>query len=628
MRLRPPPNLKQPGTGCPILNAPSAFRVGKRKRRNGLASPVLLAAAPSFARSWLEGWECAKKADGLHGDPTTRIPEGCNENSPGRSLSAALADDKRSPGKRAQKEIREPRRGDRTGPGSTVLLAAAPSFERSWLEGWESTLLKLTVSAAALLALAGCKPVGPNYKQPAYQPPAAYKEAGASSVVVPPPNPQGGGWQPANPSDGLLKGNWWEIYQDPQLNRLEDRIATTNVQLRQALETYQAARDQVSAVRANLFPTVNGAVSETPEKVSSNQPLFNKSANANTTYYNNLVIGAQASWEPDFWGRIRRSVEQARANAQASAADLANVDLTLHAEMAADYFALRGLDSEIRLLTDTVADLEQQLTLTRQRLAGGVSTDVDVAQAQTQLDTVRAQLTDLGVARAQYEHAIGTLANYDLSQFSIPPSPLDLPLPKIPLGVPSQLLERRPDIAAAERLTAAANAQIGIAVSAYYPTISLSATGGFQSTNPGTWIQGPSSMWTLGAQAAELLFDAGQRHALTAQARHAYDAQADGYRNTVFSAFQDVEDQLSGLRILEQESGQEAEAVAAAQHSFDLSNARYKGGVTSYLEVLTAEQTLLQDQVTAISIESRQFGASVGLVRSLGGGWDITQLPK
>jgi NodT family efflux transporter outer membrane factor (OMF) lipoprotein len=479
----------------------------------------------------------------------------------------------------------------------------------------------------ALALLAGCKPVGPNYQQPAYQTPAAYKETGASTVV-PPPNPQGGGWQPANPSDGMLKGNWWEIYQDPQLNRLEDRIATTNVQLRQALETYQAAREQVAAARANLFPTVSGSVSDTPEKVSSNQPLFNKSSTASTTYANNLVLGAQASWEPDFWGRIRRSVEQARASAQASAADLASVDLTLHAEMAADYFVLRGLDSEIRLLTDTVADLEQQLTLTRQRLAGGVSTEVDVAQAQTQLETVRAQLIDVGVARAQYEHAIGTLGNYDLSSFSIPPSPLDLALPKIPLGVPSQLLERRPDIAAAERRTAAANAQIGIAVSAYYPTISLNATGGFESTNPGTWIQGPSSMWTLGAQAAELLFDAGQRHALTTQARHTYDAQADAYRNTIFQAFDDVEDQLSGLRILEQESSEEAQAVAAAQHSFDLSNARYKGGVTSYLEVLTAEATLLQNQRSAIDIESREFADSVGLVRALGGSWDVTQLPK
>jgi NodT family efflux transporter outer membrane factor (OMF) lipoprotein len=476
-----------------------------------------------------------------------------------------------------------------------------------------------------MAALAGCKPVGPNYNRPAYQPPPAYKEAGASTVT-PPPNPQGGSWQPANPSDGMLKGNWWEVYQDPQLNKLEDRIATTNVQLRQALETYQAARDQVAVARANLFPTVNGNVSAAPEKVSSNQPLFNKSDS--TTIYNNFVIGAQASWEPDFWGRIRRTVEQARANAQASAADLATVDLTLHAEMAADYFALRGVDSEIKLLTDTVADLEQQLDLTQRRFHGGVATQADVAQAQTQLETVRAQLVDLGVARAQFEHAVGTIANYDLSSFSIPPSPLEGPLPQIPLGVPSQLLERRPDIAAAERRTAAANAQIGVAVSAYYPTIGLTASGGFESTSLSTLFEGPSSMWTLGAQAAELLFDAGQRHALTDQARHDYEARADAYRNTVFSAFQDVEDQLSGLRILEQESTVEARAVDAAQRSFDLSNARYKGGVTSYLEVLTAEATLLEDQRTAIDIESRQYADSVNLIRALGGGWDATQLPK
>jgi NodT family efflux transporter outer membrane factor (OMF) lipoprotein len=480
---------------------------------------------------------------------------------------------------------------------------------------------------AALLAfvvLTGCKPVGPNYHRPAYQAPDAYKETGASTVT-PPPNPTGGNWQPANPSDGMLKGKWWEIYQDPQLNSLEERIATTNVQLRQAVETYQAARDQVAAVRANLYPTISANVSATPEKYSKNEPLFNKT---NPTVYNDLNIGAQASWEPDFWGRIRRGVEQARANAQASAADLATMDLSLHAEMAADYFALRGLDSETRLLTDTVSTLEKQLDLTERLLKGGVATDVDVAQAQTQLETVRAQLVDVGVARAQYEHAIGTIANYDLHGFSIPPSPLDLTLPVVPLGVPSQLLERRPDIAAAERRAAAANAQIGIAVSAYYPTISLGASGGFQSTNPGTWIQGPSSMWTLGAQAAQLLFDAGQRRALTDQARHAYEAQTDAYRNSVFQAFEDVEDQLAGLRILEQESSVEAQAVASAQHSFDLSNQRYKGGVTSYLEVLTAETTLLDDQRTAIDIESRQFAASVGLVRALGGGWDATQLPK
>jgi NodT family efflux transporter outer membrane factor (OMF) lipoprotein len=280
------------------------------------------------------------------------------------------------------------------------------------------------------------------------------------------------------------------------------------------------------------------------------------------------------------------------------------------------------------MMQATVTDLERQLDLVQRRLAGGVGTEADVAQARTQLETVRAQLVDVGVARAQYEHAIGTIANYKLAEFSIPPSPLDLPLPKIPVGVPSQLLERRPDIAAAERRTAAANAQIGIAVSAFYPDISLSGTGGFESTHGGTWIQGPSALWSLGAHATELLFDAGQRHALTDQARHNYEAQAAAYRNAVFYAFNDVENQLSELRIMEAESTVEQRAVASAQHSLDVSNERYKGGVTSYLEVLTAEATLLQNQRTAIDLQARQFVSSVGLVRALGGGWDTSQLPK
>jgi NodT family efflux transporter outer membrane factor (OMF) lipoprotein len=476
-----------------------------------------------------------------------------------------------------------------------------------------------------LFLLAGCKPVGPDYSRPSYQTPTVYKEAGASTAAVPPPNPAGGSWQPASPSDGLLRGKWWEIYQDPQLNTLEERIATDNQGLRQALETYLAARDQVTAARAAFYPTLSAGPSVARNQISSNGPSY---APGKTTGYADLVIGGEASWEPDFWGRIRRTVEAARANAQANAADLANVDLSLHAEMASDYFELRGLDAEIKLLTATVTDLEGQLDLAKRRLAGGVATAADVAQAQTQLETVRAQLVDVGVARAQYEHAVGTIAAYRLSDFSIPFSPLDLPLPKIPVGVPSQLLERRPDIAGAERRAAAANAQIGIAVSAFYPTITLGGGGGFESEHGGTWIQGPSALWSLGAQAAELLFDAGKRHALTGEARHTYEADAAGYRDTVFHAFNDVEDQLSGLRILEQESGVEERAVASAQHSFDLSNQRYKGGVTSYLEVLTAESALLENQRTAIDLQTRQFAASVGLVRALGGGWDTTQLPK
>jgi NodT family efflux transporter outer membrane factor (OMF) lipoprotein len=503
-----------------------------------------------------------------------------------------------------------------------------------WRKGGKPRLSTgpLLTCLAALTLLAGCKPVGPNYSRPGYDAPAAYKETGATTVVQPPPPPAGGSWQPASPSDGMLRGKWWEIYQDPQLNQLEERIAAENPTLRQALETYLVARDQVSAARAAFYPTLSAGVGAQREEISANGPSYSP---GKSTTYSDFTLSGQASWEPDFWGRIRRTVEAARSNAQASAADQANIDLSLHAEMAADYFQLRGLDAEIALLNTTVTDLENQLDLTQRRLTGGIGTEADVAQARTQLETVRAQRIDVGVARAQYEHAIGTIANLKLSEFSIPFSPLvqfaqppNLALPKVPVGVPSQLLERRPDIAAAERRAAAANAQIGIAVSAYYPNINLTGTGGFESMNVGTLIQGPSALWSLGAQATQLLFDAGQRHALTSAARHTYEAQAAAYRGTILSAFNDVEDQLSGLRILGDESTVEQRAVDAAQHSYEISNQRYKGGVTSYLEVLTAEATLLQNQRTAIDLQTRQFVSSVGLVRSLGGGWDASQLPK
>jgi NodT family efflux transporter outer membrane factor (OMF) lipoprotein len=486
-------------------------------------------------------------------------------------------------------------------------------------------ILGATSLLAMVVSLAGCKPVGPNYSRPGYTAPPAYKETGATTALTPPPNPPGGGWQPATPADGMLKGKWWEIYQDPQLNQLEDRIATDNQGLRQALETYLAAQDQVKAARSALYPTLSLNPSVTHEKDSAHKPLVTPTT---STHFNDLILAGGGSWEPDFWGRIRRTVEAAHENAQASAADMANVNLSLQTTMASDYFQLRGLDAQTKLLNSTIKDQESQLDLTERRLKGGIGTAVDVAQAQTLLDTTRAQLVDVGVARAQFEHAVGTIAYYKLPDFSIPYSPLDLQLPKIPVGVPSQLLERRADIAAAERRAAAANEQIGIAVSAFYPTINLTGEGGFESTHAGNWIQGPSAIWSLGAQATELLFDAGQRRALTEQARHQYEAQVSSYKGVIFLAFEDVEDQLSGLRILEQEAGAEQKAVDSAQHSYDVSEQRYKGGVTSYLEVLTAEATLEQNERTAVDLETRQFVDSVGLVRSLGGGWDTSQLPR
>jgi NodT family efflux transporter outer membrane factor (OMF) lipoprotein len=302
--------------------------------------------------------------------------------------------------------------------------------------------------------------------------------------------------------------------------------------------------------------------------------------------------------------------------------------LSVRSELASDYFEMRGLDSQKQLLDNTVTAYESYLHLTQIRFKGGVATESDVALAQTQLDTTRAQDIDVGVARAQYEHAIATLVGESASVFSLPEMPLGEKIPPIPVGVPSELLERRPDIAAAERQVDAANAQIGIAITAYYPNVSLNGTGGFLSGNPGTLIQGPSEMWSLGASAVELLFDAGRRHAITQQARDAYEQQVANYRQTVLAAFQDVEDNLAALRILDQESVANEAAVASAQRSLTISTGRYKGGVTTYLEVLTAQTVQLTNERTQEDIATRQFVASVQLIRALGGGWDTTQLPK
>jgi NodT family efflux transporter outer membrane factor (OMF) lipoprotein len=423
----------------------------------------------------------------------------------------------------------------------------------------------------------------------------------------------------------MLRGKWWEVYQDSQLNGLEEQIATQNQNLKAALESYLAARDQVKVARADFYPTLSVTPAASRDRVSANRPLVPAGSK---TQYGDFQLEGAASWEPDFWGRVRRNVEATRATAQASAADLANLDLILHAELAMDYFELRGLDSDAQLLERTVSDYEHQLDLNQQLVKGGLATEVVVAQAQTQLETTRAQLVDVNQARHVYEHAIATLVNKEASEVTLAVSPLDLGLPNVPTGVPSQLIERRPDIAGIERRTAAANAQIGIATSAFYPNVVLGGGGGFESTNIGTLIQGPSSLWSLGAQATELLFDAGRRHALTDQARHNYEAQAATYRATVLAAFNEVEDRLSDLQVLDQESVTEQRAVAAAQHSLDLSNQRYKGGATNYLEVLIAESTLLSNQRTSTDLRTRQFAASVGLIRALGGGWDATQLPK
>lgn len=484
--------------------------------------------------------------------------------------------------------------------------------KRSW---------QVLTAALACLAIIGCT-VGPNYHPPSAPTAPAYKEAAATA----PPDPPNGGWKRAQPGDDQLRGKWWEIYADNELNKLEETIIVSNQTLKAQYEQYRRALDTVREYRASYYPTVSVSPSAARTKLSPHQPNFNTALESKQ--YNNFIAAGQAEWEPDLWGSVRRTVESARADAQASAADLANVDLSLHSELAQDYFEMRGLDTQQQLLQNTLAEYQRYLDLTNIRFKGGVSTESDVALAQTQLDQTRAQFIDVGIARAQYEHAIATLTGIPASSFSLDTAPLVLNLPNVPVGVPSEMLERRPDVAGAERRADAANARIGVAIAAFYPTISLNGSGGFQSSQVGTWFQGPSNLWSLGGSATELLFDAGRRRAITDEARATYDGQVATYRETVLQAFQDVEDQLAALRILNQESSAQDLAVRDAQRSVAVSTRRYKDGITTYLEVITAQTTELTNERTAADITTRQFASSVQLVKALGGGWDTSQLPK
>jgi NodT family efflux transporter outer membrane factor (OMF) lipoprotein len=458
----------------------------------------------------------------------------------------------------------------------------------------------------------GCT-VGPDYKRPEAPGSAAFKEQ-------PPP----GSWKQAQPGAGSLGDKWWQLYGDAQLDALEEKINVSNQTLKSATGQYLAARDQIRVARAAYFPTLGVEPSVSRIRLSKNQP--NTLVGTTKFDYSILALQGQAQWEPDLWGQVRRTVEQARADAQASAADLANVALSLHAELALDYFLLRGLDTQKQLLDTTLASDADELQLARVRFAGGVANAVDVAQAETQYLQVKAQGIDVGVQRAQFEHAIATLIGVPAATFALAPSPLAAKLPVVPPGVPSELLERRPDVAAAERRLAAANAQIGIAVAAYYPNIILSATGGFESGSLASWLQVPSLFWSLGASALETLFDAGRRHALTDQARDLYEGQVATYRQSVLGAFQDVEDNLAALRILADEAEAQAAAVESARQSLALSHKRYKGGVTTYLEVLTAQTIQLSNERAQADVATRRVTASVQLIRALGGGWTAAQI--
>jgi len=459
-----------------------------------------------------------------------------------------------------------------------------------------------------ILFLAACA-VGPKYKAPAVPAPPAYKEVGD--------------WKTAQPSDQNLGGNWWEIFKDPQLNALEQQIDVSNQNLKTAVAQYQEARAALGYSRADYYPTVTTNPSAARQRYSSNRPL----SIGNGKTFNDFVVPIDVSYQVNAWGRVSKNVESYRDQAQASAADLAVVNLTMHGDLAIDYFAARTLDAEEELLKNTVAQYQQALQLNEERYQGGLASEVEVEQARTILETTRAQLVDVGLARAQYEHAAAVLVGKPPADFSLPPLPLTTPPPPIPVGVPSELLERRPDIAATERRVASANAQVGLAKTAYYPLVDIVASGGFESGTITTLLQGPSALWSVGAAAAATIFDGGRRHALNDEAKAAYDSSVASYRQTVLSAFQQVEDNLAALRVLEQEAGVQATAVQSAQRSLDLSNTRYEGGVTSYLEVITAQNAALSDEVTAVNILGRRMASAVLLVEALGGGWDRSNLP-
>ncbi len=462
------------------------------------------------------------------------------------------------------------------------------------------------------LLTCGCA-VGPRYSRPPAPTPPDFKET--------PPN-----WKPAQPADQVLRGKWWELYQDPELSALEEKINISNQSIKAAQAQFDQARALLRYYRADLYPTVNAGGSATRERYSRNRPLVTPTTTGTGNTTNDLILHADMSYEPDVWGRVRSNVAAYRAHAQTSFADLQSVSLSVHAELATDYFQARELDAEARLLDSTVASYEKTLELTQNRYQGGLVSQVDVAQAQTQLETVRAQDVDIKAARTQYEHAIAVLIGVPASSYALPNAALNAVPPVIPPGLPSQLLERRPDIAGTERQMAAANANIGVVRALYYPLFSIPATAGFEGTNITNWLTGPSGFASVGISAIATAFDVGRRRAANDEARAVYNQAVANYEQSVLVAYQEVEDNLAELRLLEQEATTQAGAVSAAERSLALSQNRYKGGVTSYLEVTTAQTVALTNERTAVQIAGRRMVDSVLLIKALGGGFDAASL--
>jgi NodT family efflux transporter outer membrane factor (OMF) lipoprotein len=465
------------------------------------------------------------------------------------------------------------------------------------------------IAALAAVLLSGCR-VGPQYQRPMTPVPVALKELKDNDQ-----------WKMATPSDGLLKGNWWEMFGDSQLNRLEELVNVNNQNIKQAEAQFRQARAFVAANHANYYPAIGSSPSITQSDVGKN-----RGGAAGTSQIFSLPFAA--SWEPDLWGRVRLSVENAVDSAQVSAADLENLRLSEQAVLAIDYFALSAQDMQLAILRDTIDAYEKNLQLTINRYNGGVASKSDVTLAQTQLAGARAASTETRISRAQFEHAIAVLTGQPPSSLDIGESKIAGPPPPIPVAVPSQLLERRPDIAANERLVAAANANVGIAETAYYPTLTLSASAGLISTNLANLFTYASRSWSAGPGVSQTLFDFGRRGAQLEGTRAAYDATVAAYRQTVLSAFQEVEDDLSNLRYLAEEAVQQQEAVVAAQQALALEIDRYRGGTVSYLDVITTQTIALNDQQNAIAILQRRMNAAVDLVKALGGGWDASTLPS
>jgi NodT family efflux transporter outer membrane factor (OMF) lipoprotein len=465
------------------------------------------------------------------------------------------------------------------------------------------------IVVVASLLCSGCA-IGPKYQTPAAPAPVALKEMAGNDQ-----------WKMATPSDDLLKGKWWEIFGDPQLNRLEELVNVNNQNVKQAEAQFRQARALVSANHANYYPTIGSSPGIT-------QSYVGKNANGGGNFGANFSLPATATWEPDLWGRVRLSVENAVSNAQVSAADLENIRLSEHALLATDYFLLAAQDMQLKVLSDTITAYEKNLQLTINRYNGGVASKSDITLAQTQLAGAKAQSTDMRIARAQDEHAIAVLTGQPPASLEIGTIAIPGPPPPIPVAVPSQLLERRPDIAANERQVAAANANVGIAETAYYPTLSLSATPSLLSTNLATLFTWASRSWSSSQSVSQTLFDFGRRGAALEGAVAAYDATVAAYRQTVLSAFQEVEDDLSNLRYLAEEAVQEQEAVEASRQALTLELLRYRAGTDSYLNVITTQIIALGDEQTAITILQRRMTAAVDLIKALGGGWDASTLPS